>query len=136
MLRKRFTVYSMGSTMAFRFPFLPSANEVVERKCFYTCLYAILFTEGGCISQDALGQTPPPLAKHPSPGRHPLGRHRPGRHPPRQTPPGQTPPAQCMLGYTPSPRRRPLLRTIRILLECIIVSKNVLGSHPQCVGLA
>ena len=33
-----------------------------------------------------------------------------GRHPPRQTPPGQTPPS-----------RRLLQRTVRILLECIVI---------------
>ena len=51
-----------------------------------------------------------------------------GRHPPRQTlslgrqpPLGRHPPAQCMLGYThPSPQR-PLQRTVRILLECILL---------------
>ena len=34
-----------------------------------------------------------------------------------------TPPAQCMLGYPPS--RRPLQRTVRILLECILVHLDV-----------
>ena len=32
-------------------------------------------------------------------------------------------PAQCMLGYTPPPRR-PLLRTVCIPLECILVFDN------------
>ena len=39
-----------------------------------------------------------------------------GRHPPT---PGQTPPGQT----TPPPRRL-LLRTVRILMECILVEKN------------
>ena len=63
----------------------------------------ILPTWGRGVSQHALGQTPTL-----------------GRHPARQTPPPADPPAQCMLGYTP-PSRRPLLRTVRILLECILV---------------
>ena len=87
------------------------------------------------------GQTPsgqtPPL------GRHPLGRHRIrqtlscantllgrhpslGRHTPGHTPPtGHTPPnwAHTPPPHSPSPRR-PLHRTVRILLECILVFKN------------
>ena len=55
----------------------------------------ILFTGG--VSQHALGQTPP-LGIYPLPDRHPPGRH------------------------TPSPRR-PLQRTVRILLKCILVSQ-------------
>ena len=39
----------------------------------------------------------------------------PGRQPSVQTPPGQTPP--------PAPSRRLLLRTIRILLECVLVTE-------------
>ena len=50
--------------------------------------------------------------------------------PPGLTPPGRRPLAQCMLGYTPpcpvhtgihTHTRRPLQRTVRILLECILV---------------
>ena len=40
---------------------------------------------------------------------------------PWQTPPGQTPPRQTPPGQTPPhPERRPLQRTVRILLECIL----------------
>ena len=56
----------------------------------------------------------PPGRHTSSLGRHPLGRHLPRRHTPSwQTPPGRHTPRQ-----TP-----PLQRTIRILLECILVSK-------------
>ena len=92
------------------------------------------------------GQTPPPgrhpqgrqpLGRHPPeqtpPGRHlwedtPLGRHPLDRHPPPlvKHPPGQThPEADNPLGRHPPgqtpPPRRPLQRTIRILLECILI---------------
>ena len=57
----------------------------------------------------------PTPGRPPSPGRHPLGRHLPpsawwDTHP-RAEPPGQT----------PLPLRWPLQRTVRILLECILV---------------
>ena len=69
-----------------------------------------------------LGYTPPqadtprahpprqtPLPGHTPPGRPPLGTHPSGRHqPPEQT--------------HPLPSRRLLLRTVRILLECILVT--------------
>ena len=64
------------------------------------------------------GQTPPsPAGRHPPMARHPLaGRQPPSRQTPtpgRQTPPGSTPPWQA---------DTPLLqRTVRILLECILV---------------
>ena len=42
---------------------------------------------------------------------------------PRQTPPGQTPPGHHPSGQTAPPSGRQLLqRTVRILLECILVS--------------
>ena len=44
----------------------------------------------------------------------------PGRHPPRQTPP-------------PVPRW-PLQRTVRILLECILVFRNFLGDISHFCG--
>ena len=103
---------------------LPSANEIAERLCFYTCLS----TGRGCLAKCMLGYTPqqtPPLGRH-LPGRHPPGRH----PPPGQTPlldrhhPGQTSPrADTPWADTPGrpPSRRLLLRTVRILLECILV---------------
>ena len=111
---------------------LPSANEVAERQCFYTCLSVILFT-GGSVCPSACwdihtpradtphGQTPqagrhpPPRQTHIPTGQTPLGRHPPGRHTfpldrhlPRQT-------------HTSLLSRRLLLRTVRILLECILI---------------
>ena len=105
----------------------------------------ILFI-GGRVWQtpwaDTLGRHP--LGRHPRGQIHPLADTPPGQTPScpvhavmymGYTPPfpvhagihtptmcmlGYTqPPAQCMLGYTPS--RRPLQRTERILLECILV---------------
>ena len=46
------------------------------------------------------------------------------------TPPGQTPPGRHPLGRHP---RRPLQRTVRILLECILVGNN--SSNGSCVFL-
>ena len=82
--------------------FLPSANEVAERLCFYTYLSFCSQGVGGCLPQCMLGYTP--WADTP-----PLGRHPPCRPPPEQTRPRRTPPS-----------RRLLLRTVRILLECIL----------------
>ena len=46
-----------------------------------------------------------------------------GKHTPGQTPPGRQPPwADTPLGRHSPPSRRLLLRTVRILLECILVS--------------
>ena len=68
---------------------------------------SVILSTGVCVSQHALGQTPTladtPLGRHPP--ADPLGRH---------TLPGQTP---------PSPRQ-PLQRTVRILLECILVRRR------------
>ena len=65
----------------------------------------ILFTEGVCIPACTGAEPPSPRQTD-----IPLGRHFPGRHlPPGRHPPGQTPP------------RWPLQRTVRILLECILV---------------
>ena len=90
---------------------------------------------GGCLPYCMLGYTHP-LGRHPSLGRQPpplilwdTVNKRVVRiileciHPPpqagislKQTTPPQTPPR-----LTPLPSRRPLQRTVRILLECILV---------------
>ena len=76
-------------------------------------VYQSFCSHRGDVSQHTLGQTPTPGQILP-----------PGRHPLRQTPPcpvhaGIHPlPSECR--DTP-PSRRPLLRTVRILLECILV---------------
>ena len=80
---------------------------------------------GGCLPQCMLGYNPP--GRHPHPGQtptHPWADTHPplGRHPPT---PGQTPTHPW--ADTPpgrQPPRRLLLRTVRILMECILVEKN------------
>ena len=77
---------------------------VVARLCFHRRLW--FYSRGGeeC-GRHPVGQTPPcPVHAGIHPQVH-AGIH--------------TSPAQCMLGYTPP--RRPLQRTVRILLECILV---------------
>ena len=81
-------------------------------------LSVILSTGGVCLS--ACWDTHSPLGRHPPPvGRHPTWADTPpSRHPPQQTaPPGQTPPP----GRHPPPSGRLPQRTVRILLECILV---------------
>ena len=55
--------------------------------------------------------------------RHPLSRHTPplGRYSPEQTPPGRHPRWTKKPLCSDTPLRRPLQRTVRILLECILV---------------
>ena len=74
------------------------------------------------LGADPLEQTPPradtPSGADTPQSRHPtLGADTPprSRH---HTPLEQTPPSR---EQTPRPERRPLLRTVRILLECILV---------------
>ena len=91
-------------------------------KVMFLHLSVILFTGGVCLSacwDTTTSSLPPPRTRHtPRPCTHPWdqtphGADRPGtRHPP--TPQEQTP--------HPSPgSRRLLLRTVHILLECILV---------------
>ena len=93
-----------GSSTNFLFieaSFFTVRNVVATRKCFYMCLSYC--PQGGCLAD-----TPP--------GRHPPG---------RQTPPGQTPPWQADTPRQADTRQgRPLQRTVRILLECILVKNN------------
>ena len=86
-------------------------NVVAARLCFYGHLS--FCSRGGGVSQHALGRHPP--GPTPSPVQCML----------RYT----HPPAQCMLGYTPP--RRPLQRTVRILLECILVVYSVHFTAPK-----
>ena len=84
---------------------LPSATKL-RRLCFYTCLSVILFTGGGvclsaCWDATATPWDQPPGTRHPPP--------RPGTSQTRH-PRGEDPPS-----------RRLLLRTVRILLEYILV---------------
>ena len=62
--------------------------------------------------------------------------------PPGQTPPGQTRPGQTPSRQTPPPPRRPLQRTVRILLDCILVFRIFriilanLSMHSHCTTLS
>ena len=115
--------------------FLPSATKL-RRLCFYRCVS--VHTGGGvCLSacwdttapgvdtppeQTSLGaDTPPPRSRHPPGSRHPQSRHPWEQTPPptgsRHSPRADTPP-----GADLPTQRQPLLRTVRILLECILVS--------------
>ena len=88
--------------------YLPSATKL-RKLCFYTCLSVILFTGGG-LYQCMLGYHSPRT-------RHPQTRPPWGQAPPRAgTPWGP--------GTPPPTTRRLLLRTVRILLECILVLKS------------
>ena len=71
-------------------------NEVAKVMFLHACVHT-----GGGVCLSACWDTTPPGAD------------------PEQTPPEQTPPR----ADTP-PERRPLLRTVRILLECILVIKR------------
>ena len=120
---------------------------VRKRSCgkvmFYTCLSVILFT-GGDLPQCKLGYTPfAPLGPETPPrtrGRHPPGPEAdtPLSRPSQQTPPSRYPsqadtPPQTPPGQTP-PSRRLLLRTIRILLECILVCQILLLPMQTEIG--
>ena len=85
---------------------LPSTTVVAERLCFHRCL-----------SVHTPCQAHPRKADTPRPGRHPPGRQTPllaGRHPSWQA---DTPYRED------TPTRWLLQRTVRILLECILVWK-------------
>ena len=78
------------------------------------CVKNSVHGPGGCIPACTGADTPLPSACWDTPPRADLGRHPQGKHPPGQTPP---------LGRPPPLHRRPLQRTVRILLECILVSR-------------
>ena len=83
----------------------------------------VVFT-GVCLSTREV-YTPP--ADTLLTGRHPLPS---GHTPPRQTArPGQTPGSD-----TPLPGRQPLERTVRILLECILVAYRFLKVSTSATG--
>ena len=97
----------MMNIMMWNAKYLPSTNEVVERSCFYT--YLSFCQRGGGLSRPR-----PRGVSRPRPGGVvcPGGCPGPG--------PGGRGVSQHALTQTP-PSRRQLLRTVRILLECIIV---------------
>ena len=119
-------------------------NYRPQRSCEGHVFTGVCLSTGGCLPQCMLRYTPPqsrhPPEQTPLPpgGRHcpPEQTHTPGadtplqsRHPPQSrhpSPQEQTPSprADTPLGADthPPPKIRPLLRTVRILLECILVS--------------
>ena len=112
---------------------MPSATKL-RRLCFYRRLS--VHRGWGCLPQCMLGYHPPPRSRHtPLEQTHPWSRHPPGAGTPReQTPPGSrhtppgadTPQSRHPLQNPPRSRTPPLeiqslLRTVHILLECILV---------------
>ena len=73
-----------------------------QRSCEGYVFTPVCLSTGGDLPQCMLGYHPPP----------PRSSHPPSRHPPGAGTPEQAP---------PPPSRRLLLRTVRILLECILV---------------
>ena len=121
---------------------LPSATKL-RRLCFYR---RVSVHTGGMVSASVHAEIPhptrskpppeqtppsrhtqeqtPPWSRHLLPGADtsPLSRH-PHSHPWEQTPPrADIPPGSRQ---PPPPERRPLLQTVRILLECILVLGKV-----------
>ena len=108
---------------------LPSVTKL-RRLCFYTCLS--FCPRGGVCLSACWDTTPLGGGRHSSP--------RPGtprsRYPPRSRLPRTRHPPEAGTPYTrqpleagtPPPPRRLLLRTVRILLECILVFEEFLQS--------
>ena len=96
--------------------FTPVCDSVSEHALGrWVCIPACTGQEGICLcSQEGWGVS----ARH-TPRQIPLSRT-PRQKPPRQTPPGSH--------FTPArhPPRQPLQRTVRILLECILVVNFIL----------
>ena len=110
--------------------FLPSAF-VATGNVFTPVCHSVHVGGGVCLT--ACWDTPPP-SRHPTPqadtppGQTPPGQTPLGQTPPGQThPPGQTPRTDTPPGQIPPSSRRLLQRTVRILLECILV----VGEVPQ-----
>ena len=127
---------------------LPPANEVWG-KVIFLHLFVILFTgevyhqgdpprkeappagrppwEGGTPQQgDPLGRSHPPAGRPPR-KEAPLGRKTPPR---KKAPPGRETPLGKRHPPAGRPPRRLLLRAVRILLECILVT-YLLQVHPS-----
>ena len=94
--------------------FLPSATKL-RRLCFYTCLSV---HRGVCLSAR---DTTPPGADTPLGSRHHPPPPTVGTFPGADLPPEQAPPWKQTPRDQAPPTRRLLLRTVRILLECILV---------------
>ena len=101
--------------------FLPSTTEVVERQCFLH-LTVSHSAHMGVWADIPLGRHIPP------------GQTTPRQNPPRQTCPwANTPWTDTTIGRQPHPPpRRPLQRTVHILLECILVcTKKIIRIRKQ-----
>ena len=89
-------------------------NYRLQHSCSKVMLHqSVILSTGRCLADT-------PTAGTPWADTRPLGRHPLGRHPSGQTPQADTPWAD-----TPLPQGRPLQRTVRILLECILVFDRV-----------
>ena len=89
-----------------------------QRSCEgYVFTGVCLSTRGGGVSASVHAGMPPPEQSPPGSRHTPGSRHPRSRHPQEQTHRVDTPQEQTH----PLPERRPLLRTVRILLECIFV---------------
>ena len=132
MLKDLKPLHVIRSLIYFRTLLSLRSETKLRRLCFYTCL-----SENRRVCLSACWDTTP----HPPPGADPLG----SRHPPpprsRHTPPWSrhaprsrhphpqdqtTPPGSR---HHPPPSRRLLLRTVRILLECILVLEKMFKRH-------
>ena len=91
-------------------------------------LSVILFT-GGCLTPP--GQTPHPWADTTPQADTQPGQTSPRVDIPRQTPLSADPPGQTPPGQPPPNSRRLLLRTVRILLECILVWQDFCRKLPE-----
>ena len=128
MLENKFLVGHFVSLMVAQYHYRP------QRSCEGNVFTGVCLSTGGCLPQWMLGYPPeqtsprqqtspteqmPPQSTHP-----PLGAHTPRADPREQTPPWeQTPPEQTPpRADTPPTKIRSLLRTVCILLECILVS--------------
>ena len=97
---------------------LPSATKL-RRLCFYRRLSVHRGGGGVCLS--AYWDTTH-THTHPQKQTPPQSRPPRTRYPPDQTPPWSRHPTGS---DTPPPKIRPLLRTVRILLECILVQRTI-----------
>ena len=119
------------------FVLLPPATKLGKVMFLQVCV--ILFTGGEYLTRYPPGPGTPPRTRYPPRNQvHPPG---PGTPPPGPgTPPDQVPPQtrytpQARQRQTPclgrpSPPRWPLQRTVRILLECILVHWRIQGGVP------
>ena len=106
-------------------PLLPSATKL-RRLCFYRRL-SVHRVGWGCLLQYILGYHTP-WSRHPPGSRHPQSRHPPEQTPQSRPPQSGHPPradtpqeADTPQSRHPPPEIRSLLRTVRILLECILI---------------